>query len=106
MLRGLDAQTAGRSRRTIDVPRPQADERRRERRTGNADDSPPCLAPLNLEYDLVADTDVRLGLEHVGVEHNRILVVGTEPASLKDDGLEQAGLGRWGIEREACSLAS
>src|SRR4051794_20285167 len=109
MLRGLDAQTAVDLRRRNDgrvvgevhIAGPDPDERGRQRRLGDADDAPGRLTALDVEHDLVAHADVRLIRQHVGVQHDRALIIRAEPASLDDGGPEQAGSPGWRVELEA-----
>src|SRR3954471_15302165 len=108
----LDAQTAVDLRRgngirkigKVDVPRPNSDERGGKRRLGNADNVPARLAALHVQDDVVAYSDVRLVLEHIGVEYDRAHIIRAEPATLEHDGPEKIGSGRWRIELETRAL--
>src|SRR4051812_35880073 len=108
----LDAQTAVDLRRgngireigEVDVPRPNSDERCGKRCLGNSDNVPACLTAFHVEDDVVAYSDVRLVLEHIGVEYDRAHIIRAEPATLEHDGPEKIGSGRGRIELETRGL--
>src|SRR4051794_18960326 len=85
-------------------PGPNSTDGGGKRCLGNSDNVPACLTAFHVEDDVVAYSDVRLVLEHIGVEYDRAHVIRAEPATLEHDGPEKIGSGRWRIELETRAL--